>query len=158
MPQWKILQPNTPDQWENYYQLRFSVLRKPWNQDPGTEHANDDHSAFHGAIFGEDGKALAVARVSQISEQQAQIRFMAVDPKYQGKGLGKAVLKYVENLGMRNYPTITQFCLQARETAVPFYLSNNYRIQEKTFLLFDEIQHYLMVKDVHPKTEDQEDN
>lgn len=149
MPQWKILQPTSPDQWENYYQLRFLVLRKPWNQAPGTERVNDDDEAYHGAIFGEDGKALAVARVSLVSEQQAQIRFMAVDPKYQGKGLGKAVLKFVENLGTKNYPTITQFCLQARENAVPFYLSNNYRVQEKTFLLFNEIQHYLMVKDIH---------
>ena len=148
MPQWKIIQPYAPEHWDSYYNLRFTVLRKPWKQTLGSERADDDHSALHGALFDEHGEALAVARINRISDHQAQIRFMAVHPSYQGKGLGKAVLKFVENLGIKNYPGITQFCLQARENAVPFYLNNNYRIQEKTFLLFNEIQHYLMIKDI----------
>lgn len=148
MPQWKIIQPYAPEHWESYYDLRYALLRKPWNQELGSEKADDDSNALHGAIFDETGKALAVARINRISEYQAQIRFMAVHRSYQGKGLGKAVLKFVENLGLKNYPGITQFCLQARENAVPFYLNNNYKIQEKTFVLFNEIQHYLMVKEI----------
>jgi hypothetical protein len=34
--------------------------------------------------------------------------------------------------------------LQARENAVKFYESCGYRIVEKTFLMWGEIQHYLM--------------
>lgn len=148
MPQWKIIQPYAPEHWESYYELRYTVLRKPWNQAHGSEKAEDDATALHGALFDEHGEALAIARINRISDHQAQIRFMAVRPYYQGKGLGKAVLKFVENLAIKNYPGITQFCLQARENAVPFYISNNYKIQEKTFLLFNEIQHYLMVKEI----------
>jgi hypothetical protein len=36
--------------------------------------------------------------------------------------------------------------LQARAVAVPFYLANGYGVEEKTFLLFDAVQHYRMSK------------
>ena len=38
--------------------------------------------------------------------------------------------------------------LQARQDAVPFYEHHGYNVVEKTFLLFDEIQHYLMRKEL----------
>jgi GNAT superfamily N-acetyltransferase len=99
-------------------------------------------------ILDETGRALATARIHQVSDHQAQIRFMAVHPDYRGKGLGKAVLQFVELLGKKHYPGITEFCLQARENAVSFYSRNNYSTEAKTFLLFGEIQHYLMVKKI----------
>ncbi|MFM2196274.1 MAG: hypothetical protein RL092_1874 [Bacteroidota bacterium] len=148
MPQWKIIQPNTPEHWSTYYNLRFKVLRKAWNQPFGSEKADDDPQSLHGMIIDEKGEALATARIHQFSDNQAQIRFMAVHPDYQGKGLGKAILKYVELLGKKQYPNITEYCLQARENAVPFYSRNNYSTVEKTFLLFGEIQHYLMIKKI----------
>ena len=39
--------------------------------------------------------------------------------------------------------------LQARESAVNFYLSNGYHIEKKTHILFNSIQHYMMVKIVN---------
>jgi predicted GNAT family N-acyltransferase len=38
--------------------------------------------------------------------------------------------------------------LQARESAVPFYKSNGYEIVKKTHLLFNEIPHWLMKKNL----------
>jgi GNAT superfamily N-acetyltransferase len=148
MSQWKIIQPNTPENWSTYYDLRFKVLRQPWHQPIGSEKVDDDAQSLHGMILDENGIALAAARIHQASDHQAQIRFMAVHPDFQGKGLGKAVLQFVELLGRKNFPGITEFCLQARENAVPFYSSNHYSTVEKTFLLFGEIQHYLMVKKI----------
>lgn len=148
MPQWKIIQPNTPEHWNTYYDLRFKVLRRAWNQPVGSEKVDDDATSLHGVILDEHGNALAGARIHQVSDHQAQIRFMAVHPDYQGKGLGKAVLQFVELLGKKHYPNITEFCLQARENAVPFYSRNHYNTVEKTFILFGEIQHYLMVKKI----------
>ena len=40
----------------------------------------------------------------------------------------------------------TQMILQAREVAVDFYKSQGYQILEKSHVLFDHIQHYLMQK------------
>jgi hypothetical protein len=36
--------------------------------------------------------------------------------------------------------------LQARDYAVPFYEKSGYKLKEKTFLLWNLIQHYLMEK------------
>jgi len=36
--------------------------------------------------------------------------------------------------------------LHARENTLPFYQHHGYTLVERSFLLFDEIQHYLMSK------------
>jgi hypothetical protein len=41
--------------------------------------------------------------------------------------------------------------LQAREKAIPFYERLGYKVVEKTHLLFGEIQHYKMRKEITPK-------
>ena len=62
----------------------------------------------------------------------------------QRKGYGSLLLAALEQAaGELKLDTIR---LQARENAVPFYLRHGYQLQEKTFLLFGEIQHYLMNK------------
>ena len=38
--------------------------------------------------------------------------------------------------------------LQARDYAIPFYEKNGYTILEKSYLLFDTIQHYKMGKNL----------
>lgn len=149
MPQWKIIQPDTPEQWKAYYGLRFKVLRQPWGQPEGSEVASDDPESIHGMIYTNDGHVLAAGRIHQNALHQAQIRFMAVDPAWQGKGLGQAILTYLEMMAVKKYPHLKSICLQARENAVNFYVKNGYQIKEKTFLLFGEIQHYLMEKPVH---------
>jgi GNAT superfamily N-acetyltransferase len=71
---------------------------------------------------------------------------MAVNEAFQGKGVGKALIKFLEykalTLGTSN------IVLQARENAVNFYLSQGYSVVEKTFLLYGSIQHYLMKKNL----------
>jgi hypothetical protein len=38
--------------------------------------------------------------------------------------------------------------VHAREIAIPFYESLGYQLVEKSHLLFDEIQHFLMIKKI----------
>jgi GNAT superfamily N-acetyltransferase len=71
---------------------------------------------------------------------------MAVDDSAQGKGLGKKIMLAAEqNARMLGY---AKMMLQARENAIPFYLSLGYIQKEKTHLLFDEIQHWRMEKGI----------
>ena len=80
------------------------------------------------------------------NEIQAQIRFMAVTSDWQGKGVGKELLHYLEQKAKSNGSKI--IILQSRDKAVPFYQKCGFRIQEKTFLMWGEIQHYLMIKEL----------
>jgi N-acetylglutamate synthase-like GNAT family acetyltransferase len=140
----EIRSPKTKEEWDKYYQLRWEILRKPWNQPLGSEKDSSEDTSIHFMAVDDDNDILGVCRLQKNSETEGQIRFMAIAEKAQGKGIGKLLINAVENkskeLGIKT------IILQARENAVPFYKSCNYTIIEKTFLLFNSIQHYLMTK------------
>lgn len=69
---------------------------------------------------------------------------MAVHPDYRGKDIGGEILKYLEQKAKEK--GAEKVILQAREQAVNFYIRNKYEVKEKTFLLYESIQHYLMEK------------
>lgn len=142
----KIIAPVTSSDFEKYYQLRFAVLREPWHQPPGSEKAPDDTTAIHALLINKQEEALGVCRLSFGDQQEGQIRFMAIRPDFQGQGLGKQLLQYLEIKAAEKGATF--ITLQARENAVKFYESCGYKVLEKTHLLFNEIQHYKMQKNL----------
>jgi len=137
--------PENEEEWEAYYQLRFDVLRKPWNQPEGSEKSDDEIQAIHGAVFFQN-KIIAVGRIHANSNDELQVRFMAVHPNFQGQGAGSMVLKYLEEKGNQTFPQAKAIVLQARENAVAFYERNGFHVVKPSFLLFNEIQHFLMEK------------
>lgn len=139
----EVRAPQTDQEWEAYYALRYEELRKPWNQPKGSEKTDDEESAFHFAAF-KEGKLLGVCRLQRNSLEQGQARFMAVSKDAQGKGIGKKLMQEVESFAQKI--GMKEIVLQAREIAVPFYKSMNYQTIEKTHLLFGDIQHFLMKK------------
>lgn len=138
--------PVTVSDFESYFDLRWRVLRAPWNQPRGTEQDDLESAAYHAAVFDRSNQVLAAGRLQLNNPSEAQVRFMAVDPEYQGKGLGKAVLEMLEAEARRQ--GASHVILQARKNALEFYKACGYHIVEKTFLLYDSIQHYLMKKDI----------
>ena len=142
----KIIAPSTAADFEQYYRLRYDVLRAPWQQPPGSEKADDDATAIHALMLNEEGTAVGVCRLHLQTPQEAQIRFMAVHPNYQGQGLGKELLQYLEDEARKQ--GAQYITLQARENALDFYRSCGYTLQAKTHLLYGIIQHYQMRKDL----------
>ena len=43
----KILQPETPEDFEKYFELRWRILRKPWNQPRGSEVDMEEDFSYH---------------------------------------------------------------------------------------------------------------
>jgi predicted GNAT family N-acyltransferase len=148
MPAWKIIQPGNERQWSAYFRLRYEVLRKPWGQGAPDQQEPDDETALHGLIMDEKDQALAAARIHKVDDKTLQIRFMAVREDMRGKGLGKAILQFIEKLGKKHFPEANTIMLQARENALPFYLINGYIMVEKSYVLFGSIQHYRMEKSI----------
>ena len=143
----KIIEPNSSAEFEQYYNLRYEVLRKPWLQPKGSEKDDGDKSSIHRMIIDEsNGKAVAVGRLQFNTSEEAQIRYMAVSDNYQLKGYGNIIVKTLEDIALNE--GIRNIILQARENALKFYWKNGYEIIEKSYLLFDEIQHWLMVKKI----------
>jgi N-acetylglutamate synthase-like GNAT family acetyltransferase len=139
--------PSTSQEWEQYYHLRFTVLREPWGQLKGSEVLKDEDQADHAMIVdAETDKIVGVARMQTNTPTQGQVRCVAVAPNVQGKGVGKLLMKYLEDVAKAK--GIKEIILDARENAVKFYQSIGYDILEDSYLLFGEIQHYKMRKEL----------
>lgn len=142
----EIHPPKTQEEWDAYYDLRFRILREPWDQPRGSERNEGDLTAQHFAVWTEE-KVVAVARVDETEEDGGvQVRFVAVESDQQGRGLGKSIMKEVEKTAKNQHKK--RIILHARENAVQFYISLGYTVVEESYLLFDEIQHYLMEKEI----------
>jgi predicted GNAT family N-acyltransferase len=136
-------EPRDATEWAAYYDLRWRVLRAPW-QPQGPARDPSDDSSIHRLVRNQQGQVVAVGRLHRVDGMTGQIRFMAVDTSQQRKGYGSLLINALE-LAARQLGLDTVI-LQSRENAVPFYLRHGYQVREKTFVLFDEIQHYLMSK------------
>ena len=141
------IEPKSPEEFRKYYNLRYEVLRKPWGQPLGSERDEREETSIHRMIIdNKTGNALAVGRLQFNSEDEAQIRYMAVADDLQGKGLGSQIISALEDVAREK--GIQRIILSARENALQFYKSNGYEIVKKTHLLFGEIQHWLMEKEL----------
>ncbi|MCU0360479.1 MAG: GNAT family N-acetyltransferase [Bacteroidia bacterium] len=133
-----------PEEFEKILELRFKVLRAPWNQSKASATDEKENESYNAYILSSEGGVIACGRLQENENKVGQIRYMAVDANWQGKGLGKTILETLETkakeLGFKKIE------LQARENALEFYKSNKYSIDEKSFLLWGQIQHYKMSK------------
>ena len=142
-----LIEPKTSEDFKKYYKLRYEILRKPWGQPIGSERDEGDETSIHRMIIDEKtGKVLAVGRLEFNSKDEAQIRYMAVSDDWQGQGLGSQIIAALEDFAQRNGNK--WMILSARENAVQFYKNNGYEIVRKTHLLYGEIQHWLMQKEL----------
>lgn len=126
--------------------LRYTILRQPWNQPAETASDHLEESSCNAFIANEQGTVVACGRLQENEHRTGQIRYMAVDSVYQGKGLGKLLLQFLEEKAKAHQ--LQKIELQARENALEFYKANGYVVKEKSFLLWGIIQHYLMEKSV----------
>lgn len=129
---------------EEILDLRYRILRAPWLQDRDSATDELENESINAILRSHSGKLIACGRLQKNTAEIGQIRFMAVDQTWQGKGLGKLILKRLEeeakNWGLKKIE------LQARENAVDFYTGQGYLMEEKSFLLWGQIQHYKMGK------------
>lgn len=140
----RILEPKSAQEFEKYYQLRWEVLRKPWDQPIGSEKDKIEEDCTHAMVVGENNEVLSVCRLQMNDLSTGQMRYMAVAPNLQGKGIGSKILSYLEEIAKKK--GAKRIILDARENAVEFYKSNGYKITEKGYLLYNSIQHWKMEK------------
>jgi N-acetylglutamate synthase-like GNAT family acetyltransferase len=129
---------------EEILKLRYTILREPWNQPASTATDELEAQSINAFVCDDNNNVIACGRLQENEGKVGQIRFMAVDNRFQGKGLGRLIVNYLEDkaseLGLKTIE------LQARENAVDFYKNSGYNVKAKSFLLWGIIQHYLMEK------------
>ncbi len=137
--------PKTDQEWQDYYQLRYDVLRKPLNQPPGSERNEGDDTGDHFALF-VNHSICAIGRLDEVNDTTDQVRFVAVEPRFQKRGFGAHIMLAMEEKSRNSGKE--KIILHARDYAVDFYLNIGYLKIEKSYLLFDVLQHYLMEKNL----------
>ena len=138
----EIRSPATKSEFESYYDLRWQILRAPWQQPKGSEVDELESQSIHRMVVDEQGDVLAVGRLHKADQHSSQIRYMAVAEKAQGMGLGKQVLNALVDVAKQQ--GVTEIQLNAREQALTFYEKLGFENLGKGHLLYGEIQHYSM--------------
>ncbi|HQQ95201.1 MAG TPA: GNAT family N-acetyltransferase, partial [Bacteroidia bacterium] len=96
---------SSPTELEAVINLRYRVLRAPWNQSLETARDELEHLSFNAFIRSAGGQVIACGRLQLNSPDTGQIRYMAVENQEQGKGYGAAILRALElkaqSLGLR---------------------------------------------------------
>jgi len=94
---------------------------------------------------------IGVGRIHQDGDKKSQIRYMAVEEEYRKKNVGMLILNELENYAISN--SIESIYLNSRESALEFYIKNDYKIIKKSHVLFGNLQHWLMIKNIQKKYE-----
>jgi ribosomal protein S18 acetylase RimI-like enzyme len=139
----KIIDHGTQE-YEQMVKLRDDILRKPLGLKFSPEELeNEKHNLMMAAY--EDEHILGCCMLVEEDLQTVRLRQMAVINDLQGKGIGKALMQFAENLARdRGYKKIT---MHARQNAIGFYEKMGYRRVGDAFIEIT-IPHYVMEKDL----------
>lgn len=141
----KISEPKTKKDFEEYYDLRWRVLREPWGQPKGSEKDSLEDKSIH-IMAVEGNQVIGCGRLHFNSPEEAQIRYMAVEEDMRGKGVGSRILTGLEKKAKKK--KAKRIVLNARESAVKFYENNGYIVTGEGHKLFGEIEHKRMKKEL----------
>jgi GNAT superfamily N-acetyltransferase len=140
----RLVEPATPSEFQQYYDMRWKTLRAPWNQPRGSETDALDAASTHLMAVDSGQCVLGVGRLHFSTLGEARIRYMGVATEYRRKGIGTLILRGLENkaLGLG----AARIVLDARETALGFYLKHGYVATGPGPMLFNRIAHVRMEK------------
>jgi predicted GNAT family N-acyltransferase len=135
--------PLSDEEFQQYYDMRWRVLREPWTRPKESEKDEHEEQSVHLAAF-RDGQMIGVGRVHLTSAEEAQIRYMAVEEEFRGAGAGGVILSGLEEQArIRGAKVVV---LNARSTARGFYERHGYRTLDPHELVIDTIPHWRMSK------------
>jgi GNAT superfamily N-acetyltransferase len=132
------------DEYRQMINLRNQLLRKPLGLTFDEEELEKESNDILLGCF-DDEKLEGCCLLTATGPKTVRLRQMAVVSGLQGKGIGKVLMQFAENIARdRGYNKIM---MHARKTAVGFYEKLGY---SKTSDEFEEvtIKHYVMEKDL----------
>jgi GNAT superfamily N-acetyltransferase len=122
---------NSPE-YEKMVDLRRKVLRIPLGLDFSNEDLNKDIHSYLFGCFNDKKEIIGCCTVDNCPDNISfKLRQMAVDPLYQSKGIGRALINFVEIFAKGK--KINRINLHARKNAVPFYQKSGYNVYDDEF-------------------------
>jgi GNAT superfamily N-acetyltransferase len=137
----KIIDHGTPE-YRQMVKLRDDILRKPLGLGFTAGELEKEKDNMLIAAF-EDDEILGCCMLVEAAPDTVRLRQMAVLNDLQGKGIGRALMNFAENIARdRGYKTLI---MNARKNATGFYEKMGYKISGDEFTEVT-IPHYLMEK------------
>jgi ribosomal protein S18 acetylase RimI-like enzyme len=125
----KLIDHGTPE-YQQMVQLRTEILRKPLGLTFLPEELEKEKDEILIAAF-EDDKMLGCCMLIKTEPGTVRLRQMAVLNTLQGKGIGRALMQFAENIARdRGFAKIT---MHARKTATGFYEKLGYKVIGEEF-------------------------
>jgi predicted GNAT family N-acyltransferase len=139
----KIIDYGTKE-YQQMIDLRYNILRKPlglsFNDDELAKEKNDILICCF-----EDDKMEGCCLLTQEEPKTVRLRQMAVTSGLQGKGIGRVLMTFAENIARdRGFTKIT---MHARKNAVGFYQKQGYTVTGDEFVEVT-IPHFVMEKEL----------
>lgn len=139
----KIIDHGTAD-YRQMVELRLQLLRKPLGLSFTPDELEKEKSDILLGCFEED-KLEACCILTEVDPSTVRLRQMAVGAALQGKGIGRVLMNFAENIARdRKYSRLT---MHARKSAVGFYEKSGYRICSDEFMEVT-IPHFVMEKEL----------
>lgn len=137
----KIIDHNSKE-YKQMVDLRKQILRKPLGLDFSKEDLEKEKDDLLIAAF-EDDEILGCCMLTQMNPTTVRLRQMAVKAGLQGKGIGRVLMQFAENIARdRGYKKL---CMHARKTAAGFYERLGYKVTGEEYTEVT-IPHYNMEK------------
>jgi predicted GNAT family N-acyltransferase len=137
----KILDYGSPE-YHQMVKLRDDVLRKPLGMGFTEQELAQEKDNMLIAAF-EDDQMLGCCMLVEERPETVRLRQMAVINDLQGKGIGRALMTFAENIARdRGYKNIT---MHARKHAIGFYEKMGYNVKGDEFTEVT-IPHFVMQK------------
>lgn len=139
----KIIDYGTPE-YQQMIKMREDILRKPLGLNFDEKELESEKNNLLIAAF-DDDKMLGCCMLVPENESIVRLRQMAVLNDLQGKGIGRALMLFAENLARdRGYNKIS---MHARKNATGFYEKVGYKVVGDEFEEVT-IPHYNMEKEL----------
>ncbi len=129
-------------EYQQMVNLRNEILRKPLGLTfDSAELEREKEDVLMGAF--EEDKLLGCCLLTRVDDRTMRLRQMAVPSGMQGKGIGRALMIFCENVARdMGYKRLI---MHARKTALGFYEKLGYNVYGDEFMEIT-IPHYIMEK------------
>ena len=137
----KIIDHGTKE-YKQMVNLLYNILRKPLGLNFTEDELDKEKNEVLIAAF-EDDQMLGCCMLVKIDDRTMRLRQMAVPNNLQGKGVGRALMNFAENISRDlGYKRIT---MHARKNTVGFYEKFGYKIVGNEFIEIT-VPHFQMEK------------
>jgi thioesterase domain-containing protein len=141
---YKIDIPTSEQDFDDYFMFRWKMLREPWKYPLGSEKDEYEQVSQHRMLRSPSGEVIAVGRVHMNSAEEAQVRHVAVEKAYQGKGLAKMLVASLEAVARAE--GAVRIVTNSTQASIPLFTSLGFEDQSGESKELGEQQRQQMVK------------